>query len=60
MTGERLDAVIKARVASEQKRAIQEIAKARQLKEADILREIIRRYLEPFGAAQPVNGGDAP
>jgi hypothetical protein len=42
----RFDAIIKARVDVEQKRALQAAAQARQLKEADIIRELVREYLD--------------
>jgi len=54
--GERMDAVIKARIGRDQKKAIQDIARARQLKPADVLREALRIYLatrtsQPLDAA---------
>jgi predicted transcriptional regulator len=40
------DAEIKARVDEKQKRALKRLAKARQLRSSDILREAVREYLE--------------
>jgi hypothetical protein len=58
MSASRFDAIIKARVDVEQKRALQAIAKARQLKEADIVRELLREYLAELQTGQTLATGN--
>lgn len=59
MGADTLDAEVKARIPKEQKQQLQELADARQLKVADIIREAIRTKLTTLQQpelALPVNG----
>ena len=52
---EKLDAEVKARIRAEHKRALQRIARRRDMDLSDVLREIIRTYLDNVPEKEPAN-----
>ena len=52
---DKLDAEVKARIRPEHKRALQRIARQRDMDLSDVLRELIRKYLDNVTEEEPAN-----